>query len=791
MNKSATQTAQPSVKPLLPVSGSLQRNCDCGNHTVAGGECTECGKQKAMLQRKASDQSAPGSGFSLLNIPTIQRRLPIPGHKYGRGAVAPEEMKEMRSAPASPPAAPGLRFDFTRIPVTAPPIQRKPTLSSPGDWIGAQAFPLDREAAQRAHGERTPPVNSHHSGHPLPFLDTIQQSFGRYDVSQIRAHTDRRAAAEAQAIGAEAFTRGAEVTFSRTPSLHTAAHEAAHVTQQLAGVAVTGGMGQEGDAYERHADKVADHVVRGESSEDVLDAHPGAGGSQPEAVQGSVPAHEVAASRPPVIQMQRIPPNIQTLLMSASGGNAANFTADAQGAERLIARAMAELTPAEQATVMATRGGLMPGGLTDAQFNALPRRERLSRHADAIIALFPTRRLGDPNLIDTGPRPATADAANITKVVTHAEAIFTDIASGLRDTWLEQVFGVGSVVAAKAKYANARIWMNTLHTADKILTDRSGYADEVFQGGLTGFQDSIRVAPSVIDNPDDNESIVTLIHESMHAGNSDVKDDIYSGATGFETQQEPKKLVNSAHFEVVPWRILDPTDTRAYPLLPAIMFFGVPIVPATFQTFIPAGTGGTPARTDAEEGAVAAYELLNAAWALGLNLHLPYVQLFRTPTDWTVPQTAFGGMRFDNSLPFWSKVQKLTIHRKTTIVPASPDEAKHPVSQIDVALSEGLTRKLAFGMDVLDPLHTEAQILAFETTHSTAAERAAAFPGGAHTNANAERDFLLKLAVRDSTVAPMTGNVARDLRVVKQQGDPTLSLWSDILRPRNPASFRD
>src|SRR5262245_50248134 len=58
------------------------------------------------------------------------------------------------------------------------------------------------------------PVGSQASGDSLPFLNNIQQSFGRYDVSQVRARTDSRGAAEAWSLGADAFTRGSEVTFS-------------------------------------------------------------------------------------------------------------------------------------------------------------------------------------------------------------------------------------------------------------------------------------------------------------------------------------------------------------------------------------------------------------------------------------------------------------------------------------------------------------------------------------------------------------------------------------------------
>ncbi|MEO8841913.1 MAG: hypothetical protein ABI704_10110 [Kofleriaceae bacterium] len=60
--------------------------------------------------------------------------------------------------------------------------------------------------------------------------------------------------------------------FAESPDLHTAAHEAAHVVQQQAGVQLKGGIdGGKGDPYEQHADAVADSVVRGESAEGLLD----------------------------------------------------------------------------------------------------------------------------------------------------------------------------------------------------------------------------------------------------------------------------------------------------------------------------------------------------------------------------------------------------------------------------------------------------------------------------------------------------------------------------------------
>lgn len=107
-------------------------------------------------------------------------------------------------------------------------------------------------------------------GGKLPHLDIIQTLFGHHDVSHVQAHTDGAAREGAAAMGAEAFASGDHVAFAGAPDLHTAAHEAAHVVQQRAGVQLKGGVGEVGDAYERQADAVADCVVQGRSAEHLL-----------------------------------------------------------------------------------------------------------------------------------------------------------------------------------------------------------------------------------------------------------------------------------------------------------------------------------------------------------------------------------------------------------------------------------------------------------------------------------------------------------------------------------------
>lgn len=112
----------------------------------------------------------------------------------------------------------------------------------------------------------------------LPHAERIQASFGRHDISHIRAASGGQAAGACAELGASAYATRNHVAFAVRPDLHTAAHEAAHVVQQRAGVSLKGGVGQAGDPYEQHADLVADLVVQGKSAEAALDATPGGSG---------------------------------------------------------------------------------------------------------------------------------------------------------------------------------------------------------------------------------------------------------------------------------------------------------------------------------------------------------------------------------------------------------------------------------------------------------------------------------------------------------------------------------
>jgi hypothetical protein len=675
---------------------------------------------------------------------------------HAERAMAPQRSR-VRGAPGKMARTTGLD--------ARPAIQAR-SGASPFDPDSEEMRALIRDAADRAIAG---------GGGKLPHLAQIQKAFGRYDVSQVEAHVGGTTDAAVRAMGAEAFAAGSHVAFAGAPSLFTAAHEAAHVLQQRAGVDVDGGVGRDGDRYERHADAVAERVVRGESAVDLIESFIG---PAPAAAPGAAAAETAAGAI--AVQMRRVAPNVQALLTAIGGGaDGVNFDANAAGVERMIARAMAELTPAERAQVLIDRRL----GADEPTFLALPRRTRLSQHCQAIIALASRLELGDPARMNRAP--TGADATHLPTLVTNADTRFGEIAAGTHDAHIDSVFGTqpGHRTFIKARYAAARTRMNWLHSHNQIVTDRSGYNDEALVGGLTG-HDQIAIEFGIFATAAAaaaTGSIITLMHEAMHAGNSSVTDHIYVGDTGFETAEWDIKKTNAAHYEVPLWRAMAPASAGAY---------ANPVPPPAFLEFVPAGAigsgGGAPtaARTTMQNGALAAYNRFREGWTLGLNLHNVYQELFLTPTHWTGARAQYGGAHLNTSVPFWSKVQKLTIHEKATITPGSADPAARPVSTIDMALSEGLVRKLALGKDLLGALHTDAQITSYMST-ATAAELAAA------TTEATIRDLLVKLTLRNAAVGPLTdGSEDRNFRTVNQMGTMPDN-WAVILANRNPSSFAD
>lgn len=515
-------------------------------------------------------------------------------------------------------------------------------------------------------------------------------------------------------------------------------------------VAVSSGAGRPAAAVQGEATKVAALV---------------------EVLQGSAGNRAVARLLAPtggrLLQRRRLPPraHLERLLFHNAGGAVTDAPAAAAhraGMERLTGLAEQEMTAAQRARVTT----LAHRGTTAATWAALSDSERRLREADAVMQVRPDLITHDPAHIVTGPRAGTRDAANLASVVASANRIFARIATGVVDAHIAQVFGAANVATAKAKYAHGRTRMNELNALvpTQIVTDRSGYNDEAHIGGATT-HDRILVQTSVFDEPDSRESVVTLIHESLHAGNADVDDNggyIYRREE-FLTAQEPVKLTNAAHFEVVPRRMLGMGAQRfAYP---GETFHPAALPPPPGGGPAPAPPpGAAPPRTPRQEAIHNASEAFRTAWALTDDLHRDvWTRLLQTPADWSAADlhAEFGAgaaAHFADTLPFLSKVLDMTIHqRAASIDPTSPDPATQPVTEVDVAISEGVVRGLARGMDAVPA--TEADAAALENARATAAERAAA------TTVPAETELLIKLVLR--SIGPITTTAERDVHVVQ------------------------
>ena len=233
------------------------------------------------------------------------------------------QQRRRDSTPEStPPMTSDAAEDSPHEPLSGEPAATTRGAAPTGDEPTSLAgLPVQRQAAREA-GRDGPAVAQiaqcgvEGGGNPLPHLDKIQASFAHHDVTSVQAHHGPAASDAADALGAKAYATGSSVAFSEPSDLHTAAHEAAHVVQQRGGVQLKGGIDQPGDAYERHADAVADAVVAGKSAAPLLDQVPGGAASGDRLVQRS--------PRPGAVdipQAERVPPRGDYAVELTADGN--------------------------------------------------------------------------------------------------------------------------------------------------------------------------------------------------------------------------------------------------------------------------------------------------------------------------------------------------------------------------------------------------------------------------------------------------------------------------------------
>ncbi len=197
MNERATRQVTTGFAPAQvsgsQVSGVLQRKCAaCGNHTMAGSECRECGKKRQFGLQTKLKVSEPGDA-----------------HEQEADRVADQVL----AAPA-----------HSSVSVALPRIQ-----SFTGQSIGQV---------------NTAPASVDHilagSGRPLDLA--LQQEMGQrfgHDFSQVRVHTGTTAEQSTREVNAHAYTVGSNIVFGTgqfAPGSNAGrrliAHELTHVVQQ-------------------------------------------------------------------------------------------------------------------------------------------------------------------------------------------------------------------------------------------------------------------------------------------------------------------------------------------------------------------------------------------------------------------------------------------------------------------------------------------------------------------------------------------------------------------------------
>ncbi len=136
---------------------------------------------------------------------------------------------------------------------------------------------LQRRATNRAEPTTVPPIVYEVLRSPGRSLDPATRTFMHtrfgHDFSQVRVHTDARAAESTRVVNAVAYTVGRNVVLGAGQYAPTTvagrrllAHELTHVVQQASSTSISGGIGSVGDPNEHEADRVAASVLTGQET---------------------------------------------------------------------------------------------------------------------------------------------------------------------------------------------------------------------------------------------------------------------------------------------------------------------------------------------------------------------------------------------------------------------------------------------------------------------------------------------------------------------------------------------
>ncbi len=191
----------------------LRKCITCGNHTLAGEECSECGKKGGDLPRKTIEGNDSGHKNTLSRTLIIQRKLTISASDDPLEQEADRVADQVLSMPAN-----------SAIRNAPPRIQR--FSKQPAGQTDTAPTSVDRALA--SPGKSLEPA----------LRQDMESRFG-HDFSRVRVHSDSAAEQSSSDINANAYTVGHNIVFGTgrfAPGTHEGrrliAHELAHVIQQ-------------------------------------------------------------------------------------------------------------------------------------------------------------------------------------------------------------------------------------------------------------------------------------------------------------------------------------------------------------------------------------------------------------------------------------------------------------------------------------------------------------------------------------------------------------------------------
>lgn len=211
-NLETSQTLQKAGAVLTnSPSGILQRKCaSCNTNTIAGDKCEDCDK-KGILQRKSNNSAHS-------DVPPIV-------HQVLRSSGQPLD-KSTRTF-----FEPHFALNFSRVPVISTLRQMSHSSLSVGEPTTVFEQEADRVAdsvMRKGQSENKTSTTSEWQG-------------AKFDLSDVRVHTDARAAESAHAVNALAYTVGRDIVFAagayqptKESGQRLLAHELTHVAQQSA-----------------------------------------------------------------------------------------------------------------------------------------------------------------------------------------------------------------------------------------------------------------------------------------------------------------------------------------------------------------------------------------------------------------------------------------------------------------------------------------------------------------------------------------------------------------------------